>query len=109
MILIWQGLGFLAILIPFLLSLLAQAAVDSMYGANYYSTHHVFAFVALIVSSIIVWFVGAHLNNKQQGRVMIDKATGQEVVFKRRHTLFWIPMQWFSPVVAAFALLMLTK
>jgi len=109
MIFIWQGWGFLVFVIPIVLMILIQYIADAIYGAGYYSSNHICIFYALIISSIIIWFVGSRLNNKEQGRTMIDKATGQEEIFKRKHTAFWIPMQWFSPVLAAFAFFVLYK
>jgi len=36
----------------------------------------------------------------QKGRVMIDKQTGQEIVLRSNHSLFFIPVKWW-PVVFA--------
>lgn len=103
MIIIWQGLGFLALLIPFLMSLLAQAASDSFYEKGFYSAHPMLVFSVLLASSAVVWVLGVKLNGKP-GQVLVDPRTGEQFEFKKRHTIFWIPMQWFSTVIAAIAL-----
>ncbi|MFD2426814.1 hypothetical protein ACFSUI_25485 [Ralstonia solanacearum] len=37
MILIWQGLGFLAFLIPVCVSLIGQLTADALFGKGYYT------------------------------------------------------------------------
>jgi len=49
-----------------------------------------------------VWFAGKWFNDATTDREMIDAKTGQRVLFQRRHTLFWIQMQWWAiPVLIA--------
>jgi hypothetical protein len=52
---------------------------------------------------VLAWLVGASANwvlgkrlNGRPGREMIDARTGQRVLLVRKHTLFWIPMQYYS-------------
>jgi hypothetical protein len=33
-------------------------------------------------------------------RIVIDKATGQEMELKKRHDFFFIPMKWWGPILA---------
>ncbi|KQP40055.1 hypothetical protein ASF49_21355 [Methylobacterium sp. Leaf104] len=57
------------------------------------------------------WTLGIRLNGRP-GRELIDPRTGERVVLRARHTLFWIPMQYYSVLMlllgalAAFAALM---
>ncbi|SFU76115.1 hypothetical protein SAMN02799631_02164 [Methylobacterium sp. 174MFSha1.1] len=48
-----------------------------------------------IVAAAFNWWLGTRLNNRP-GRELVDPRTGQTVVLRRRHTLFWIPMQYYS-------------
>ncbi|UHC19880.1 hypothetical protein LRS73_33320 (plasmid) [Methylobacterium currus] len=41
------------------------------------------------------WWLGTRLNHRP-GRELVDPRTGQTVILRRRHTLFWIPMQYYS-------------
>ncbi|MBG7619509.1 hypothetical protein I5R65_08525 [Herbaspirillum sp. AP02] len=103
MLIIWQGLGFLAILIPVVISALAQATSDSIFEHGFYTAHPMMQMVALLIAAAAVWVLGARLNN-QPGQILVDPKTGQQIEFKKKHTLFWIPMQWFSTVIAAIAM-----
>lgn len=103
MILIWQGYGFLAILIPFLMSLVAQLASDSIMEQGFYTGHPLLSVAVLLASAVVVWVVGNKLNSAP-GRVLMDPQTGEQIELKKKHTLFWIPMQWLSAAIAALAL-----
>lgn len=103
MIIVWQGLGFLGLLIPFLMSLAAQMASDSMFEKGYYSAHPLMPAAVLLIASGIVWFLGERLNGGPS-QLLVDPKTGQQYEFKKKHTLFWIPLQWSSAVIAAIAL-----
>ncbi len=50
--------------------------------------------------------MGRRLNGGP-GRVLTDQATGQTVVLRRRHSLFFIPMQWWSVSLAIAEVLMM--
>lgn len=85
---IWQGFGFLAVVIPLIVFVLAGvlntgAATDSVLAAIFF------------VSGVLVWLAGRKLNSKP-GKILIDPETQQEVELKNKHTLFWIPMEWIS-------------
>lgn len=108
MIIVWQGFGFLGILIPFLISLVAQMALDAMFEKGFYSGHPLLPATALVISSAIIWFLGVKLNSSPS-QVLVDPKTGQQFEFKKKHTMFWIPLQWFSAVIAAMALYLAFK
>lgn len=108
MLLIWQGWGLLAIAIPVVVCLIVQVVIDTIFGAGYYSTHQFLVALALALSAAAVWFAGAKLNGGPT-QTLVDPKTGVQYEFKRKHTIFWIPMQWLSPVLGAAALFVLLK
>jgi hypothetical protein len=48
------------------------------------------------------WIVGRRLNTTPP-RALIDPATNARVLLRRRHTLFWVPAQYWSVPVALAA------
>ncbi|MGA4337485.1 hypothetical protein ACI2TO_17600 [Ralstonia nicotianae] len=58
MILIWQGLGFLAVLIPLCVSLVGQLAADALFGKGYYTAHHSVFATLMVLSAAAVWHLG---------------------------------------------------
>ncbi|HEX3627952.1 MAG TPA: hypothetical protein VH280_21285 [Verrucomicrobiae bacterium] len=103
---IWQGLGFLVFAIVFGCSLIANLIFNAKAGAGYYD-HHKWPFaVSLLVSAAICWSLGDYLR-KRSDRVVIDKQTGREFVINQsRHTMFWIPMHWWGPILFVGALIL---
>jgi hypothetical protein len=101
---IWTGRGFLVAVLVFLLSLGAEWGVESAFGDDsYYQLHAWPLALALFTSGVISWLLGNHFNN-QKGRVVIDKETGQEMVIGGpNHTLFFIKMQYWGPILMLIA------
>ena len=100
---IWSGWGILVPVIAFTILLTTQAVADSLTGVDgYYSAHSALQIVALLAGAVALWFLGRYLNGKP-GRRLIDKETGQEFLFRRRHTFFWINMEYWGVALAAVA------
>ena len=94
---IWNGWGLLALFIPAVGIFLGMSISDALYGTNQHPT--VIAGM-LFLSAVAVWLLGKKVNSAPE-RVLVDAQTGEEVRLKNKHSLFWIPMQWF--VVACIA------
>jgi hypothetical protein len=104
---IWSGKGFLVAVFTFGFSLIANLIANSVTGNGAYWDAHKWPFaVSLFVSSVACWFVGRSFQNRK-ARVLIDPKTGQEVILPKSHTLFFIPMMWWGPILAVFGLIAL--
>jgi hypothetical protein len=98
--LIWRGWGILGILIP-----LVALGFGAMLGlAISPSGAAVGVLVAIfgIAGAATVWVVGERLNNSP-GRLLVDPATGEKVLLRSSHTLFWVPLQWWAPAALLFS------
>ena len=65
---------------------------------NIWSASHEFNIAlgsALILAGVFSWLMGRKWNSAE-GKVMIDKETGQEVLFKQKHSIFWIKMEYWG-------------
>lgn len=103
---IWSGLGFLVAVIVFGCSLVANLIFNAAYGDRYYDNHKWPVAIAFIVAAAICWFLGKHLR-KRSDRVVIDKQTGKEfTVNQSRHTLFFVPMHWWAPILLVIAVIL---
>jgi hypothetical protein len=103
--LVWKGWGLMALGIPLLCSLLIEAALNSLYGDNYYKTSDWEMPLVLIVSALFVYSFGTHMNNKP-GRILIDPENNETVELKRTHSMFWIPLQYWSVIIIAVSIWM---
>ncbi|MGU3538044.1 hypothetical protein [Methylobacterium sp. A54F] len=99
---IWSGWGFLPVLFGglgmvagvLLDPLLARLGLPAQSGL----------IVGWLAAAAVNGWVGTRLNGGQ-GRELIDPTTGQRVILRRRHTLFWIPMQYYSVLMLLLGIL----
>ena len=99
---IWKGYGFLVLIIA-----VAVGAVVSLIFGAVGSTEDIGAGVGAIISAGIIWIIGNKLNSETKSRTMVDKQTGQEIVFKPNHSLFFIKMQYWAFIVGGIGIIML--
>jgi hypothetical protein len=103
---IWTGYGILTVVFV-VAGLLAGDAVDlSMQGSLGGAPPKIGMAVAVALAAILNWVVGTRLNT-DPGRELVDAQTGQRVLLRRRHTLFWVPMQYWSLLVLVLAVALL--
>lgn len=92
---IWRGFGCLAIPIIAGCFFWVEVWFELISSHEFYRDHGWPKVVAGLVAAVAVWFIGSYLNSRP-GRALIDKQTGEEVVIRPSHDLFFIPMQWWS-------------
>jgi ABC-type antimicrobial peptide transport system permease subunit len=99
---IWSGLGFLVAAIGFAALIFTELVSEKITGDDqFYQQHGWVILIGMLVAGTLTY--GLHrLLLLQKGRAVIDKETGQEVVLRSNHSLFFISVKWW-PVV--FALL----
>ena len=73
---------------------------------RYYQAHGWPKLVAFAVAAVIVGIVGRWLN-RRQGKVLIDPETGREVVVGRGNTFFFIPMEYWAPILLVLGIIFL--
>lgn len=96
---IWNGLGFLVAIITFLLLLLTEYITELLFrDESYYQAHAWPKLLALSLAGAVIGPLGMYLNRKQ-GKVMIEKETGKEVLIKPDHTFFFIRMEYWGPIL----------
>jgi hypothetical protein len=90
---IWSGFGFLPVIFLVFFGLGFTAGnngpiTDSALAYTFFTTG--------LVSGVLGWWL-----RKRPARTMIDKATGQEIVFRKSHSLFFIPLIYWGPIFIA--------
>jgi len=98
---VWSGRGILIVLVFFASMFLGNVIFpDNM-------TDYVFAF-AVLLSAIFSWFAGTAWNKNNEKFVTDDK-TGQKIVIRDSHGLFWIPMQYWGIILTVLSIIILSK
>jgi hypothetical protein len=101
---IWQGAGILVVVIAGLSFVLMQLLTDALFGKHYFVEEAWPKIVAALVAGAIIWMVGLWLN-KRPGRLYLDVETHEHVEFKPRHTLFFVNMEYWGPLIVIFTLI----
>lgn len=100
--LIWRGWGILAFLIPLLFFVIGTGIDFNLQSVTQVANY--IPLVFLFLSAPVVWFLGVRLNSKPP-RKLIDPQTNQQVLLKKTHSLFWVPMQYWAIVVVILGLI----
>ncbi|SDN11927.1 hypothetical protein [Allokutzneria albata] len=96
---VWTGWGILTILIAAIGGAGGSGIGVALGGPS--DSANLGTVIGLLLAGVAIWFVGERLNRPVQG---FDQATGQPVLYRNRHRLFWVPMQYFGPIVGLAAL-----
>ena len=99
---VWRGWGILVLVISFACALSGELIAKSFGGDDYWDTHRYPLSAALLVASGLIWVADFYLY-RNPGRMLRDEQTGERVLFKRTHDLFYIRMKWWSLVCVAGA------
>jgi hypothetical protein len=102
---IWQGWGLLAAFLPVLFYIITVLVVTAIAGEPYVSVHSWPGALGVLISAGAVWWLVKVLG--QPDRQLLDLQTGETVVFRKKHSLFFIPLQYFVFVLVAIAVWML--
>ncbi len=104
MLLIWSGLGALIPLAVLISAILVQLTVNSIFGAHFYSSSHWAISLALLLSALASWLIDLRVKS-QKGKLVIDKQTGKEILLKKKHTFFFIPVKFWPYIFIVGALI----
>jgi hypothetical protein len=101
---VWTGWGILVLVITFGFTLAGNFLTNSISGgAAYWDAHKWPVALALLPAAVVLWLLGQFLHNRNP-RVLIDPKTGAQVVLRKSHALFFIPMHWWAPILVAGAI-----
>ena len=106
---IWSGFGILVPVIMAVCALLTQLLIDgALHDDKYYDTHAWPATVAMMVTALFVWLLSRRLS-QQPGRRLVDPATGKDVILQPRHSLFFVPLRYWPPILMVFGVVLIFR
>ena len=96
---IWSRLGFLVAVFVFGCSLIANLIANHLTGSAEYWNLHKWPFgVSLLVSALLSWTIGSWLADSK-AKALVVKDTGEKNMVNPDHTLFFIKMHWWGPIL----------
>ena len=91
-------MGFLVAVFVFGCSFGANLITNALVGEPYYDENKWPCGISLIVAAALCWFIGQRLANSRT-RNLVDMDTGVEVTVRPDHSLFFIKMHWWGPIL----------
>ena len=106
---VWTGRGFLVPIVAFLCALIANAMTEAFTGHHLYWQRNSWPLgAALLAAGAFAWFYGKHLRERG-GRLLRDERTGQQVEVGGHHSLFFIRMEIWGPILGVFGIFNIVK
>ncbi|MGL1886771.1 MAG: hypothetical protein OCD76_09665 [Reichenbachiella sp.] len=98
---VWSGKGVFSVLVlvltfVLLVMIMPSGKVDLIFMLSFF------------VTAAFSWFMGKKWN-QQEGKIYVDKETGQEIELKPNHSLFWIKMEYWGIVFGVFGAIILVQ
>jgi hypothetical protein len=107
MIILWNGLGFLVPVITFGCLLLTEFAIEAAFhDDHYYQAHGWPKLVGFVSAALIVWPLARYLRPKP-ARALVGPLAQDQVVSQRSHSLFFIPMEYWGPILLLLGIVFL--
>jgi hypothetical protein len=107
MIVIWKGLGGLALGIGLLVCLITNIVTSKIFDENNYFQGHLWPkLAALVITGAFCWFLGRYLHSRPP-RLVTDPATGQQIEVKPHHHLMFIKLEYWGLIFVGIALAIL--
>src|SRR3954471_18658762 len=106
-VIVWRGAGIVVFGVVFGCNLAAQTACNAWTGTPKYWESHAWPIAAgFLTAASVIWSLGSILE-RRPGRELVDPATGERVVIRAPHELFFIPVKYWGAILWAVATIVL--
>lgn len=103
---IWKGLGIFVPVIVFVGVFLTHWIASTIWGNSILDTHeNTLVAIGMIVAALLCFIVNKLLD-KQPSKTYIDKETGEQVIFKKSHSLFFIPFKYWAYILPIIGIIL---
>jgi hypothetical protein len=103
MLIVWSGAGIVVPIMAVITLCITQFATDAAFGEGFYTAHGIPKLLALWITAALTWLLATALA-KQKGRPHYNSRTGQMVMVKTRHSLFFIPVEYWAYILFGFGI-----
>nr|WP_320147009.1 hypothetical protein [uncultured Anaeromusa sp.] len=102
--LVWRGYGFVVPVKVLFVCFVSQYFLDAMFFKGYYRFSKWPVSVALFIAAVPIWLLGKKLNENAE-QILFDPRTNQEVKIVNTHSLFWIRMEYWAPILVVIGII----
>ena len=97
MLIVWRGYGWLVPVVVFGAFILAQISVDALYGEGFYKANTWPKHVGTITAAVLLGGLGYFLNYVRRAW-LVDEDTGEVIGKAPSHSLFFVPVEYWSVI-----------
>lgn len=102
--LVWSGHGYLVAVITFASCLLMELTTRAVFHDNSYYQDHAWPMAVALATAGAICFVVGRLLNGGPTQTLVNLETGERHVLPpSRHTFFFIPVQFWGPLLFVIA------
>jgi len=104
---VWQGFGFLVAVVGIAILALTEYVVRIITKNEvYYQAHGWPKLLGLWLAAAAIFGIAKYFDSRP-AKVVIEKDTGREVVLKQAHSLFFVPMKYWTYVFLSLGVVFL--
>ena len=104
--LVWRGYGILVVVFTAVGYALGKIGAEKIWGVPLPAAHRAGSeLFGMLVAAAMVYGLHLAIESKNKPRVLVDRETGQEVEFKKKHDLFFIPVKFWPYALALLGVL----
>jgi hypothetical protein len=108
--LVWRGHGIFVAVLTMVAFVGAKVAGEHIWGEPLAPTVRPgVESVGMLLAAALVYGLHLLVERSNQPRVLVDQATGQEVVLQSKHDLFFVPIKFWPYVLAALGVFIFFK
>jgi hypothetical protein len=103
---VWRGYGILVLIFTIAGYAIGRVGAEQIWGSPLPNTYRSGAeLVGMLLAAATVYVLHRALEARQAPRVMVDKATGQEIEIRPKNDLFFIPVKFWPYILALLGVL----
>lgn len=95
---VWTGLGFVVALVGILALVATQMIAGAVTGNENFYQENTWIILYGMIGAALVTFILNKTLLVPKTQTVIDKESGQEMVLKKDHSLFFVPTKWW-PII----------
>lgn len=97
----FRGWGLVILPVALLLGVAVMVFADNAMSATQQNTQNA-SVIAAFAAAALCWWWGRRLNDPAKDRIAVDTKTGEKIRIESRHTLMFIPIQWYAIPIFLF-------
>jgi hypothetical protein len=104
--LVWRGAGIFVVVLTVIAYLIAVQAGEHFWGTPLPAANRAAVELAgLLIAAALVFVLHIALDRTSAPRIVVDKATGQEIRLISKHDLFFVPVKFWPYILVALGVL----